>query len=531
MGNNACRSVFTPKRSPLRPLGIVAWATLAMAASGCSNLYLHSPVRQQQAEAATKAWGEVDNAVLFTAERENLAKLAEAEQLAQVHVAAAIRENLATVIANPGAGDPNKETAPARQARSVRSTVLSKSREAFEQLVGTKDAYEARIKIDDMRKPLQREIEIVLAHLAEIDSPPVGCSEPGEPTVAPEAIQAWLSSLHKDARIGANDDLRNLEKQCEELRALPNPEPKSGAEEIRALQKLNNDKRDLLKLRSQFSLAKVGYDLALKAYAVAVAAAAPADVTLSASVAAKAADVMQAITVLRGLQNVLAQEFVANQTIDSIDSALSAIVAGKVADDAKKEVVFAVQAPALIDRYRAAMAEAKKPLVWPLLIRRNAEQIQRDAAAADIKLMESKIAVSVRIVEAVRAEADALRRAQIELEAADGLRPGLLDQPWAEALESGTGRPKQLLLSGTARYLDAVSRLEGERFRLQYTRIAFDHERGLAHAQASAAQWANLIGAGVGQMESFAKGGINDAVISDFAKVLGLFWVGHGVNK
>lgn len=531
MQTDSYRHLWTFKRPSLRPFGVTATVAVALAVGGCSNLYLHSPTRQQQAEAAAKAWGEVDNAVIFSAERENLAKLAEAEQLAQVRVAAAIRENLATVIANPGTGDPDKETAQARQARSIRTTVLMKSRTAFEELVGTEETYDARVMADDRRKPLRREIEIVLKHLAEIDSPIIGCTGPDVPTVPSDVKQAWLSSLSKNAQVGANDDLRNLKVQCKALSALIDPEPKGGVEENSAIQQLHADQRQLLKLRGEFLQARVGYVLALKAYADAVAATVPGQVTLSAEVAAKAAEVKQAITVLRNLQNVVAQEFVANQTIDSIDGALSAIVAGKVADGASKEVVFAVQAPALIDRYRAAMAEAKKPLVMPLLIHRNAEQIQRDAAAADIKLMKSKVEVSGRIVEAVRLEAAALRRALRELDAAEAMTPGLLDQPWAQALAFGTGRSKQLLLSGTARYLDAVTRLDGERYRLQYTRIAFDHERGLAHAQASAAQWANLIGAGVGQMDSFAKGGINDAVLGDFAKVLGLFWIGHGVNK
>ena len=52
-----------------------------------------------------------------------------------------------------------------------------------------------------------------------------------------------------------------------------------------------------------------------------------------------------------------------------------------------------------------------------------------------------------------------------------------------------------------------------------------------SYAEASVAQWANLIGAGVSQLDTFAKGGIDKTVLSDLAKVLGLFWIGNGVNK
>jgi 3-oxoacyl-(acyl-carrier-protein) synthase len=109
--------------------------------------------------------------------------------------------------------------------------------------------------------------------------------------------------------------------------------------------------------------------------------------------------------------------------------------------------------------------------------------------------------------------------------------PAALDEPWAEALFKSSGKAKQLLLSGTARFLDAASRLEGERYSLEYARLAIDHERGLAYAEISVAQWGNLIGTGIGQLEAFAKGGIDKAVLSDIAKIIGLFWIGHGVSK
>ena len=508
----------------------------AAATSGCAGLYLHSDTRQQQAETTNKAWAEIDQESLFKTERENLTKLAQAEQQTQLRVAAAIREYLAAVITAPGR---DGEDAQARAARSVDTVVMKRALREFAALVGPLDTYDKRVKADDELAPIKNSIDGLATRLQVTDSPVLGCADLGDGSTLPKKAQEWLDTMIGSARAGANDSLRTLREDCKRLSDTKAAQLAAGVDASPvgrmkgAIDQRNADRRELALERGVFQSAKVRYDTALKEYAAADAAAqSPSpDGTVSARVG-KAADALRAeIGLLRGLNNALAQEFIANETLDSIDGSLSAIAAGKAGDDAKKGVVFAVQAPALIDRYQAALAQAKKPLVLPLLIRRNAEQLQRDAAATDVKLLQAKVDASERIVGAVQAEAATLRRAIRELEEAGRLKPAALDQPWAEALAATSDKSKQLLLSGTARYLDAASRLEGERYRLEYARIALDHQRGLAYAETSVAQWANLIGAGVGQLDAFAKGGIDKAVLTDLAKIIGVFWIGHGVNK
>jgi len=499
--------------------------------SGCSNLYLHSEVRQQQAEAATKAWAEIEHESLFKVERENLAKLLQAEQETQQRLAAAKRDFLAAAVTGPpgqGTGAPS---------RAVGEVVLKRATKSFSDLVGSLDAYNKRLGVERQLEPEKKSVVGLRERLVKLDAPILDCSDLGGPPMAlPEKALKWLASLQGNVFEGAKDTLESLLEDCTKLaserKRLENNDPPAGLLKA-AIEQRDGDLRELASQREAFRTAKAKYDEALKAHAEAEAAAqAPAaGSTAAAKVGAAATQLRTAITALRGLNNAFADEFIASETLDGIDQSLTAIAAGATPDGSKKVVVFAVQAPALIDRYRAAMAEARKPLVLPLLIRRNAEQLQRDAAAADVKLLEAKVATSERIVNAVNTQAAALRRAIIELEEAGRLQPATLTQPWAEALAASSGRTKQLLLSGTARYLDAASRLEGERYSLQYARLALDHERGLAYSEISVAQWGNLIQAGVGQLEAFAKGGINKDVLSDLAKVLGLFWIGHGVNK
>lgn len=519
---------------------VAASCALALCATGCSSLYLHSEARQTQAEAAAKAWADVGSASLLSAERANLAKLADAEQATQRRVAAAIRDQAAAAIVAP----PSAASGASPTERYVRATVLVPARERFEKLAGPMRDYDERIKAADELAPIQEEIEGVSARLSSLGAPTSDCDAlPAPPAALPPAALEWLGSLRNPAQAGARDDLEALRAACERRREMRAEHSRAGIREARdsllaaAIAQRDRDRLELTRQRAVFAVAKARFEAALTAYSAELARSAAPDKTLAESVASAASTLRQAISALRGLQNAFAKEFIAAETISSIDSALAAVASGEAGEDASKLTTFAVQAPAIIDRYRAAMAEARKPLALPLLIRRNAEQLERDAAAADARLIEAKVAVGDRLIKAAKDEAAALRRSTGELEHAESLIPGLLDRPWAQALAASSGsgnnngNAKRLLLSGAARYLDAMSRLDGERYRLEYERIALDHERGLAYSEASVGQWANLIGSGVGQLEAFAKGGINNATLLDIAKVLGLFTIGIGVNK
>lgn len=507
--------------------------------SGCANVYLHSETRQKQAEAASKAWSEVDNAAPIATERENLKKLLQAEQATQLRVAVARREYLAAaIVAPPGDG-------AARDAQSVAVRLYAAAQREFEALVGPVAEYDRRTAAARQAEPTSDAIDRLSQRLRARGSPVAGCGALEAGALPQPVTEDWLKSLTPGRRAAASEDFDALVTQCAQIGQLGGggKTPVQGPVLQAAIADRLKDQQELDDRRATFTKAKASYAAALKAYqdADAEAAQTPSDATLGARLAAAAESLKAQIDALRGLNNALAQEFIANETLDSIDSALAAIAAGDAGDDTRKGVIFAVQAPALIQRYRDAIAASKKPLALPLLIRRNAEQLQRDAAATDVRLLEAKLALDDRIIEAVHAQARTLRRALRELDRARVLdskdsagnsKPDLFARrlSWPEALESTEGPVRQMLLSGAALYLDAMSRLEGERFRLGFARIALDHERGLAYAETSAAQWANLIGAGVGQLDAFGKGGVNGAVLSDLAKVLGLFWIGHGVN-
>jgi hypothetical protein len=503
----------------------------AVGLSGCSSLYLKSEVRQQQAAAATKAWGEVDVAALFAAERENLAKLAAEEAATQRRMAEARLEGYAR-----GVVRPPREGETAAQ-RSLDEVMLKAARADLLRLVGTREAF-AEMSRHEAATAGHRRVAAEHGNaLRAMDSPVFDCRTLDAVGGAEaEAVKAFLASLADGARIGAESDLDRLGKACAAIAEVPKPPAAVLTSALgQAQERIARDETTKAAAEARSVGARQAYQRAEKALSAAQAEAAgrPDDATATAKVQAAAATLQAAFSALASLQDAFAKQLVAKESLDSLDAALAAVAAGTVPEGASKAVILAVRAPSILDRWQAANAAAKKPLVLPFLLRANAERIQFGAATAEVQRHDTRIAASQRLREATLAQAIAVRNAINDVErAAAPPHAAVLGEPWTAAIEGPLPADrKQLLVRGAASWIDAMTRLDGERRAAEFARIAIENEAGLAWAEASAAQWANLIGLGVQQLDEFAQGGIDKAVLSDLAKVLGLFWIGHGVNE
>jgi hypothetical protein len=535
----------------------LAAAMLVGVLAGCQSLYLHSDTRQKQAEVASKAWSEVDLDAALTTEQENLAKLAAAEYATQARVAESIRSFTAVRVVS---------------APTVQSGVIEASDKQLRKLVRSQADLDAVMKKRDALILPASQLAATTADLAEAASPIQDCAHLNNGKL-PDSAAAWVAGRTAASRVFLSQSLDRLVVQCEQVKDLE--EAALAEERTRlagsafddALQQLDADRKQLDAKRAEFGPLKAQYQDALANYKHVLEAATPKpdDQTLTANVKAAAERVKKALDALGAINNAFAKKFVAEESLASADAAISMVIdsSGKEAPaDASKLVVLTVELPAIMDRYRAASAEAKKPLVLPLLLRRNYEQIRLDAATTDAKGLEAKVAVSEEIVSSIRTEASALDKAIKELNGSDeAAMSQLTSQPFLKALDHSCTaaapaakpvakaagrltvtalapsiddtckRQKQLLWSGIARYLDAIGRLDGERYRLEYKRIAVDHERSLAYSKSSVDQWKNLIGSGVDQMKSFADGGVSKELLADIAKILSFLWIGHGVNK
>jgi hypothetical protein len=181
----------------------------------------------------------------------------------------------------------------------------------------------------------------------------------------------------------------------------------------------------------------------------------------------------------------------------------------------------------LLDEAKQALADSKKPLAMPLLIRRNYEELRLQAAQREIAARETMVSLSRQLIDAVYDEAHELSRV-VKL-GEEGLR-SLQDKRFLDAFSQAKGEQRVHLYTAVARYLDVINRLDARRYKLEYMRIAASHELSLAYAEVNMKQWQSLIGTTVQQAADFSGSGIKADQIINLLNAAGVVWIGAGVN-
>ncbi len=232
-------------------------------------------------------------------------------------------------------------------------------------------------------------------------------------------------------------------------------------------------------------------------------------------------------------QDALSVSFLSDERLKSIEKLIVAITktpaGGKLPEDVGQATVAFILIPRLIDDARQSLADARKPLAAPLLMRRNHEQLNLEAANRDIASREAMVRLSRELVDALYQQAVQIYMAQRELR-----EPSILQYynlPVLEAFAKPPAKDRELIYSAAARYLDVLNRLDAKRYKLEYMRIAAMHERSLAYAEVNARQWQSLVGITVDQVADFSAGGIEAESVNSIISTLTLLGIAFGVNK
>lgn len=119
--------------------------------------------------------------------------------------------------------------------------------------------------------------------------------------------------------------------------------------------------------------------------------------------------------------------------------------------------------------------------------------------------------------------------AKIELaDLQDGaIRGELLNTGFAKV---ATGKRRELL-EGTVYYFDAYSRQQASIKRMELQRLGLIYATSTDMAEVNASVWVALVNASVTQAAEFSALGIKADDIDKILGLIGLFYIGHGVNK
>jgi hypothetical protein len=240
----------------------------------------------------------------------------------------------------------------------------------------------------------------------------------------------------------------------------------------------------------------------------------------------------KALDALAKAQDAFSVSFLSEERLKSIDKLVVAITetapGEKLPDEADQATVAFILIPQLLDAARQSLADTKKPLAIPLLMRRNYEQLNLEAAKRDIASREAMVRLSRELVATIYQQAIQLYMASKELHATSANYHKL---PVLEAFSKPPPGDRERIYSAAARFLDALNRLDAKRYKLEYMRIGAIHERSLAYTEVNIRQWQSLIGITVDQVADFSASGIKPDTIGSLINTLGILWIGAGVNK
>lgn len=509
----------------------VALLAISLSMTACGSLRLYSDVRDKQGQDAKKAWDAVDFDTTVKTERDNLKKLLAAELDSTAKVQAAIRDNRLRYMV----------------ASTLQNGLADQISELHTTLTGTPDASSTLKLYIDTAKP-SPDMESLREDMDQLKLGEASCDFALPKKPSPQMAKA-LTSSDESLKAQAGADYKRLNALCSrstysdfEVALKPR-----GAlhqyitERDEAMADLETFKGEANELKATYIAAKKAYDDAAKA--------SPID---KAKKVKDAADKLQAAAdALNKSSSPVAQKFIAEVNLEAISDFAKAVAEtptdpSKIPADANKAAVAVVIIPGLMDEATQAANEQRAMRALPLQLRANYEQLRLDAANRDIAAREQVVQLRKDLVKTTINEVLQLSQAyrEMNLTAAPAATPknadtkpvndslvGWLAQPVTDLVSKANPNQKQRFYTSAGLYLDALTRLETNRFSILAKINAAMYERALAYAEVNAKQWSSLIGLSVNQVADSASSGIKTDRVVSILNTLGLWWVAHGVNN
>jgi uncharacterized protein YceK len=506
-------------------IGVLAGVMLVGGLSGCSSLRIHSEARDKQGQAAQEAYKKVDLSAIFTTASDNLNKQLVTELDSQDRLGVALRSS---------------ELAAIVQSNNLRDSVVAKIDARLDQLGGAKAKSLEYLDNLGKFKKIRLQQDDVARYFQLLALPVPQCKELADAEDYPEPIKQALQSAANDAKKLAviQSRLIQAENTCANIKALDkswNDFAGSELAESVATARADQAEYEAIALKSK-ALTKA-YNQARKEYDDAAGNGDSEE--NKKKVQEKADKLNDAIAKLDRAQDAISTEFISQKRIDAVqtfvDVVLRGLEEGKVPADASRAQAAFILIPQQVDGFKTAMAAAQTPMLEPLVIRKNLEQIKLDAAKRELALLKRRIQLSNQIVDVQTAELEQFIKASNIFHEASSDAKSSLDAlygggPVLQAFAKTSGTDATKLYDAVSIYLDDLARLRPTVDKLKYQRLATYHQVSLIYAETNARQWMNLISASVDQTAESASGGLKSDTISQAIQALALFWIAHGVN-
>jgi hypothetical protein len=554
-----------------RALWLAIALALALAASGCGTVKLHSEVRQKQGEDLAKAWKEVNLKALFEAERANQAKLLETEvagwsrhageryqnelrTLAKMPVGSYRAQylTLLTELAGPLLDKDDPVTAGKRTFDEVAANVAAALRSVRQEGTATLELARSQSFLKSQRVPsftcdqLLAKTEIVQAWKAKS----------GPLALNPNVVAGLASSAKQCSEIA--------KRRKEYVDVVSNLPGGSLEARVRAW-KVDQDR--LQQRRTAVDDATIEVQKAQSAYDAAVLTGKlPSD-----GAKTKANELAKALDALTAAQDVFGIEVASEDRIQRIDDLLKSLEEGKeLSSDTASKVEVAISLFPNIANALKDVAEKKGAASMPLLIQRDVEQAKLSSARVETARLKQEVELRSVVVFATLQQANSVLTALKRLDAVSTSGKALLvstssaaqkeredankvlNAPNASQEAKNTARAmrekqeaamldavwtklspddRRFVLDSTVFYLDAYARQEIPIQASETTRLAISMDRNVDLSEVNATLWMALINSTVTQAAEYSALGLKASDFEKILSLLGLGYIGHGVNK
>lgn len=529
---------FDERGTLMRQIGAssaILGATLMCAAlAGCAGARPYSEVRDKQAIAAKKAWADVDLTSQITVSRNNLAAMLAHQLLTADRLGAAQRASTIRSMATGG---------------TLQLKLRDPVTDELTTLFGSVSAAQEWDKASDAEqdaKSRHAKIERAFTY-AGIEAPT--CKELSKPE-----SKAKLDSLANEQTNTAaiiKSKLQDLSDSCLTQSISATKEVKLGDKSHvgELLGTLSKEKEQLDSTRQQTQVARIQFKVAAEAHAAALKEfEIKKDDTSKAKVAKALNKLQDALESFKDAPDVFSQKFLTEERLATIDQFFEAALnekSEKTPDDANKIVRFIAFFPEWHDEAKKDGIEAKRPMVFPLVLRKQYEQIQLDALVREISLRENRVRLLEERLAIHSQQGKGLLSVNKTLDAMHQSNPGTFSMSYQDVtapIKAGTTKKerakaeqamatRKVILEATGRYLDATSRLHLEAVKLEHQYGYAEQAIALSYAEANMSQWNTLIGGGIDQLADFGASGLKAETILAFINSATLLWIGQGVNK
>lgn len=525
---------------------VTALAAVACCALvGCGSVKLHSEVRQKQGEDAKKAWAEMDLKAFFEAERANLTKILAEEMESSRRLAAVNRETEIRILARKKISEL-PDYFDAELSKLLRpaagKTFTNGEVDALIDL-----AIKAWTNLAEERR-LLAEVERSTSFLQSLGAPAFTCAQLR--ATPPKGVDAWKKANPVVAQ-GANRRIETTRGLCEDVET----ERSGFAKNVRSLagpdSTLTGYVRDwdrvnlsMAARERETSEAQTAFAEASQQFDEETAKAAPGTPP-SAKVKELAENLAKLLKDAESVQEVLGKEWASQERVDRINALLASLQAGTTldSDTASKAEVVASMLPTIADDAHQ-VAEAKKGAhLVSVLIQRDLEQGNLNVAKVLAAIQKKDLVIREAIVRAALDQSFTYLKARRQIGWVVACAPeaevgpsatcasGKKDAAVHAAWDTYQPQARRNILEATTLYLDAFSRQQANIKAMMTEYLALSRARTVAVSEVNAGMWLSLIDASVSQAADFAALGLKVEDIEKVLNLLGIFYIGHGVNK